>query len=190
MSNKVFARLKWWEIYLYGIVGVGFFNFLYVVIIGGYASNETAVDSLFVINIFISVNLVVLYWQWSVAHFFVELRDGLRRVPLFRVSVIFNSIISLVLAFLMNSGYLYDSADVAVEFPSFIEELSFMLYVYSSFWLAKNIVALEEKCHVKFFDFAGTGVQVMFLPITLLFVQPRINKIYLELIRGIKGSTH
>lgn len=125
-----------------------------------------------------SLLFMALYlgWLWAIATTANQRLDpSLRRSTKWMGLGLVYASIYLIGAFIFLPG----TSDLDQEMPGFIVPLHLLAMFaifYSLVFTAKQIVTLERKQPVSFFEYSGPFFLFWFFPIGVWFIQPRVNK--------------
>lgn len=195
--RTLFLKAKHWQIFLPVILIplVSTFIFGLTIIISIMDNPPKDFDDLYWIFylmpfiIFIS-GFVHFGWLWSVitklsGHEYIrDMRFPLLRIKLFFwIPIVYILLLPPVFGITMLENLILNSAE---DIPAFISMLLFMMIMHFAciffimhtiFFVSKIIKSGELKREVTFSDFVGDFFLILFFPIGIWFIQPKINAI-------------
>jgi len=171
---EYFLKIKAWLLFLL------VFGSQFIMVIGIiFSRNALAINIIFDITTFF-IFAVFLAWFWTVGIFLNrKIPGGIRPYSsFFRFGIVYNSIYYILFYVLFKS--LSSSSDsISISPLIFLFHIFAMICMfYMIYFVAKNLVIVEQNRNITFSDFAGPFFLIWFFPIGIWFIQPRINMIF------------
>ncbi len=176
---QFFLKVKAWQLFLLICVLPFGLQFLLVKVLAS-VSDPNAV--FIVMPLFMMIFMVILL-GW-----FLTLGVQINKVVPFNIRMTagyfkFGIYYSLIYMFLFFVEVIFTSTGGAGVTFSFI--LPFHLFAttcmfYGLYFVSKNLVMAEKKQKVVLVDYVGTFLLIWFFPIGVWFVQPRVNKLFVD----------
>lgn len=177
---QFFLKLKSWQLFCL-LVAVPFVGQFFVDPFSLAARGADLEDLLLVTGAVVYLStIIVLVWFWALGtqlNQFVaqELRPS---SGLFKVSIIFQAVYALLFVILLFS--LTDNPSLS-WIPLFLcpfHLLAMFSFLYSPYFISKNLVLAEKRAEVKTEDVIGPFFALCFFPVGVWFLQPRVNALY------------
>jgi len=186
---KFILHAKHWQIFLF------VFLIPFSMIIGGYYYFKETFNMsflLYMIALGIALAQISLYaWLWSVgSNLACNAESEKKRIGLFKallsiptVTLILIFVFGLVFPFLFDFGKPTNATVLLTFFGSImfivvpVQFVFVVSAVYCVFFVARTIKQCETKQKAVFEDFYSEFILILFLPLGIWFLQPKINKL-------------
>lgn len=117
-----------------------------------------------------TISIVGVYWAYNLG---INLHRKLQNKNNLKINLL---IISLVTAYLLIAFPQY----IAENYRSTMLLFGNGLYFYCVYFLSKTLVTVESGKDANFYEYGGTFFLVYMMPLGIFWLQPRINKIFLN----------
>ena len=126
--------------------------------------------------------VIYLFWFWAQGIGLNNLvpRDIRPGSGLFRLSVIYTAVYSILFQFYFLSASISNIDSVAIVVGMLIHIVGIYFGIYMIYFIARSMVMAEKKKVVEFSEFSSVFILLGIYPIGVWFIQPRINMIYDE----------
>jgi hypothetical protein len=176
--SHFFPRAKHWQMFLllFGLCSVGQFVGAIAIAVTAPTSGELGRTALVELWLLTAVsNLVFLSWLWFMGSFLCSVvRPELRpRLAFFRVAIIYPLVVGFAESALIVPPKPWL---LGVLFP--LGLFAFVCIVYDFNFVAKALALAEIGKPRVVADFAGTLFLLVFFPLGVWFIQPRVNRLY------------
>ncbi len=173
-------KIKAWELFFLAFVAqfiVMGFSFLVV-----YITDSLVIGVIINQIIMILSFLVILRWEWLIGtKINLKISEKIRPKPaFFKFAIIFCTVfaVSFTLLFIMTAFIDIASPELLSKLIMLLLVFDICLLVYSSNFVAKNLVMYEKGRSVNFLEYLSTFFMLWFYPIGVWMVQPRVNRIF------------
>lgn len=159
--DNLLLKIKHWQVFVF-LAAINFFSMCY-------AGNS-------LLSVYISISLLVGYIGWY-ALLGNTLCKYLPRKINYNVTWFLFDVLLIITAFgmvgILSNGYYEVSGLLVIPF------IYLFFAVFHLYWFpAVLLVSIETKSKPEFSQYAGTMLQLVFWPLGIWFIQPRLNKIY------------
>ncbi len=184
MLIERFLKMKAWLLFLlsfgsFFVVYLLFFTTIPVVAIRGEVSNLFIIPFVILGSIFL---FTVLLWFWSVGVGLQKrVNKEIRSETKFFKIIFFITLFCFIFLFMFSLSLFYIPAITEILIKSrmlfyFFKILFYPSILYLIYFVAKTFKTVELNRRVSFSDFAGDFFLVLFFPVGVWIIQPKINK--------------
>jgi len=170
----IFLRMKAWQLFLL-IFAVPFILIVLISIMMIMAGQSSLYD--YIISLVsLLVTLAIMGWFWTAGTRLNNMigNEVKRPETLFRGFVIF-----LLLYGIVESIFsIQANTDDSLSFLSFFSIAGIIGFIYLTYYVARALTLAEQKPAEDFTDFTGAFFLILFYPIGIWFIQPRINRLF------------
>lgn len=179
---KSILKMPAWQIFIITLILPLLFQFALPAV---FLFSSVEVTMIYMMSIILFQVLMILTWIISIG---IGLLKKIPKIPsLNKTYFIFNStyILGYIIFFILFAAYMVHSMFIGIDVdPSaLLVILPFHLYgmicvIYITFFIGKSVVSVEKKKEAIYSEYLEIILMIIFFPVGVWLLQPRINKIF------------